>query len=56
MKRFQPKNLKSGYTSNNFLILNVCLKEKGPPVKIRQLSISKDHHIIAKSGPTAIGL
>ena len=48
--RYSTKDLKGGYTADNFLVLNEYLNEKGPHVKIQLLSISKDHHSVAKSG------
>ena len=46
--------MEGGYTDNNFLVLDVYLNEKGPSLKIQWLNISKDHHIVAYSRPTAI--
>ena len=53
--KYLAKDLKGGYKSNNFSLLDVYLDEKGPSVKI-QLSITfKDHHIVAKPSPTTVG-
>ena len=49
------KYLKGGYTGKDFLVLNVYLNEKGPPVKIQQLNIFNDHHIVPNTGHIAIG-
>ena len=50
---YSTKELKGGYTSNGFFVLNVYLNEKGTFAKIQFLKISilKDHHIKAQSGP-----
>ena len=45
---YSTKDLKGGYNSNNFSLLNVYLDEKGTSVKIQLPNIFKDHHIIAK--------
>ena len=52
---YSTKDLKGGYTADNFLVLNEYPNEKGPPVKIQLLSIFKDHYNVEKSGPAAIG-
>ena len=52
--KYSVKDLKIGYISNNFLVWDVCLNEKGSSVKIQLLNIFRDNHIIAKSGPTTI--
>ena len=33
-------DLKGGYNSNNFLVLNICLDEKGTSVKVQLLNIA----------------
>ena len=53
--KYSTKDLISGYIDNNFSLLDVYLNEKGPSVKIKLLNIFKDHHIVAKSGPTVVG-
>ena len=53
--KYPTKDLKGGYNSNNFLLLNVYLDEKGPSVKIQLPNIFQDHHIIAKPKPTIAG-
>ena len=50
--KYSTKDLKGVYNSNNFLLLNINLDEKGPSVKIQLPNIFKDHHIIAKPKPT----
>ena len=50
--KYSTKDLKGGYNSNNFSLLNVYLDEKGPWVKNDLPNIFKDHHIIAKPKPT----
>ena len=49
--KYSTKDLKGGYNSNNFSLLNVYLDEKGPSVKIQLPNIFKDHHIVAKPKP-----
>ena len=46
--KYSTKDLKGGYNSNNFSLLNVYLDEKGPSVKVQLPNIFKDHQIIAK--------
>ena len=46
--KYSTKDLKGGYNSNNFSLLNVYLDEKGTSVKIQLPNIIKGHHIIAK--------
>ena len=46
--KYSTKNLKGGYNSNNFSLLDVYLDEKKTSVKI----IFKDHHILARPRPT----
>ena len=53
--RYSAKDLRGGYNSNNFSLLDVYLGEKGPFVKIQLQNIFKDHHIVAKSSPTTVG-
>ena len=53
--KYSTKDLKGGYNSNNFSLLNVCFNEKGPLVKIQLPNIFKDHHIMAKPKPTIAG-
>ena len=52
--KYSTKDLKSGYNSNNFSLLDVYLDEKGPSVKIQQPNIFKDHHIVANPSPTMV--
>ena len=49
------KDLKGGYNSNNFSLIDMYLDGKGPFVKIQLLNIFKDHHIVAKPSPIAVG-
>ena len=49
------KDLKGGYNSNNFSLLDVYLDENGPSVKIQLLNVFKDHRIAAQLSPTAVG-
>ena len=53
--RYSTKDLKGGYNSNNFSLLDVYLDEKGPSVKIQLPNIFKDHHIVAQPTPTMVG-
>ena len=53
--KYSTKDLKGGYNSNNFSLLNVYLNEKGISVKIKLPNIFKDHHIIAKPKPAIAG-
>ena len=52
--KYSTKDLKGGYNSNNFSLLDVYLDEKGPSVKIQLPNIFKDHHIVAQPSPTSI--
>ena len=51
----QCKDLRGWYNNINFLLLDIYLDEKGPYVKIQLSNIFKDHHIVAKPSPTAVG-
>ena len=53
--KYSSKGLKGGYIGDNFLVLDAYLNEKWPSVKIQLLNIFKDHHMVAKSGPGAVG-
>ena len=53
--KYSAKDLRGGYNSNNFSLLDVYLDEKGPSVKIQLQNIFKGHHIAAKSSPTTVG-
>ena len=55
MTMYSTKDLKGGYNSNNFSLLNVYLDEKEPSVKIQPPNIFKDHHIVAQPKPTTVG-
>ena len=53
--KYSTKDLKGGYNSNNFSLLDVYLDEKGTLVKLQLPSIFKDHHIVAQPTPTTVG-
>ena len=40
---------KGGHNSINFSLLDICLDEKGPSLKIQLLNIFKDHHIVGQT-------
>ena len=50
--KYSTKDLKGGYNSNNFSLLNVYQDKKEPSAKIQLPNIFKDHHLIAKPKPT----
>ena len=52
---YSTKDLKGGYNSNNFSLLNIYLDEKGTSVKIQLPNIFKDHHIVAQPTLTSVG-
>ena len=49
------KDLKGGYSSNNFPLLDVYLDGKGRSVKIQLPNIFRDHHIAAHPRPATVG-
>ena len=49
------KNLKGGYTDDDFRVSDVYMIEKGLFVKTQLLDIFKDHHIVVWASPTTIG-
>ena len=49
------KNLKRGYTDDDFRVSDVYMIEKGLFVKTQLLDIFKDHHIVVWASPTTIG-
>ena len=53
--RYSTKDLKGGYNSINFSLLDIYLDEKRPSVKIQFSNIFKDHHIVAQTSPPAVG-
>ena len=53
--KYSTKDLMGGHNNINFSLMNIYLNEKGPSVKIQQLNIFKDHHIVAQTGSTAVG-
>ena len=52
---YSTKGLRGGYNSSNFLLLGIYLNKTGPSVKIQLPNIFKDHPIVAKLSPTAVG-
>ena len=53
--KYSTKDLKGGYNSNSFSLLDIYLDEKVPSVKIHLPNIFKDHHILAQPTPTTVG-
>ena len=53
--KYSTKDLKHGFSSNNFSLLDVYLDEKGTSVKIQLPNIFKDHHIVAQPRRTTVG-
>ena len=53
--KYSIKDLKDGYSSNNFALLDLYLDEKGTLIKIQLPNIFKDHHIVAQPTPTTVG-
>ena len=53
--KYSTKDLKGGYNSNNFPLLDVYLDEKGTSVKIQLPNIFKDHHTVAQPTSTTVG-
>ena len=53
--KYSTKDLKHGFSSNNFSLLDVYLDEKGTSVKIQLPNIFKDHHIVVQPTPTTVG-
>ena len=53
--KYLTKDLKVGYNSNNFSLIDVYLVEKGPSLKLQFPNIFKDHRIVAKPRPTTAG-
>ena len=52
--KYFTKDLKGGYNSNKFSLLDVYLDEKRTSVKIQLPNIFKDHHIVAQPTPTTV--
>ena len=52
--KYSTKDLKGGYNSNNFSLLDVYMDEKELSVKIQLSNIFKDHQIVAKQSPTTV--
>ena len=53
--KYSTKDLKGGYNSNNFSLLNIYLDDKGTSVKIQLPNIFKDYELVAKPKPTIAG-
>ena len=53
--KYSTKDLKGGYSSNNFSLIDIHLDEKGPSVKIQLPNIFKDHHIVVQATPATVG-
>ena len=53
--KHSTKDLKAVYSGDNFFVLDAYLNEKGPSAKTQLLNIFKDHDMVAKSGPGAVG-
>ena len=53
--KYLTKDLRGGYNTNNFSLLDAYLDEKGPLVKVQLPNIFKDHHIVAQPKPTTVG-
>ena len=53
--KHSSKDLKGGYSINNFSLLDVYLDEKGTSVKIQLPNIVKDHHIVRQPTRTTVG-
>ena len=53
--KYSTKDIKGGYNSNNFSLLNVYLDEKGTSVKIQIPNIFRDRNIVAKPKSTTDG-
>ena len=52
--KYSTKDLKSGYSSNNFSLLDIYVDEKGTSLKIQLPNIFKDHQIVAQPTPTMV--
>ena len=53
--KYSIKYLKGGYNNVNFPLMDICLDEKGPSVKIELSNIFKDQHVVAKPSTTPVG-
>ena len=53
--KYSTKDFKSGYSSNNFSLLDIYVDEKGTSLKIQLPNIFEDHHIVAQPTPTMVG-
>ena len=52
--KYSTKDLKGVHNKINFSLLDVCLDEKGPSVKIQLSNIFKDHRIVARPSTTTV--
>ena len=53
--KYSVEDLKGGYNSKDFLLLEVYRNEKVSSIKIQLLIVLKDHHIVTKAGHTTVG-
>ena len=53
--KYLTKDLKDGQNANDFSLLDVYLKERGPSTKIQLLNVLKVRCIVAKSSHKAVG-
>ena len=53
--KYSTKDLKVGYNSKKFSLLNIYLDEKVLSLKIQLPNIFKDHPIVAQPIPTTVG-
>ena len=47
--KYSAKDLRGRHNSNNFSLVDVCLDEKGPSVKIQPPNIFKKHEIFLEA-------
>ena len=53
--KYSTKDLKGGYTDNDFSLIDVYLNEKGPFAKLQLLNNFEDHHTVIKISVTVVG-
>ena len=53
--KYSTKDLKGGYNSTGFSLLDIKLDEKGTSVKTQLSHIFKDHHVVAKPRTMPVG-
>ena len=53
--KYSTVDLKGGYNSNRFSLLDVYLDGKGPSAKVQLPNIIQNRHIIAKPSATTVG-